>query len=96
MAGNRGATSLRLKRRREDPMREFDRLPAELRAWLSAAALPWRPRSVRRAFDKAYARTQDTARAIKELDQLQDRLIAKDVQKVWGHDHPLASGRAET
>lgn len=76
-------------------MREFDKLPAELRAWLSTAALPWRPRSVRRAFDKAFARTQDTTRALVELDQLQDRLIAKDVKQVWGQDHPFARGRVE-
>ncbi|ESQ13778.1 MAG: hypothetical protein JKP98_25960 [Rhodobacteraceae bacterium] len=49
MARNRGATSLRRKRRSEDPMREFDRLPANLRAWLANAILPWRPRSVQRA-----------------------------------------------
>jgi hypothetical protein len=83
-------TSLRLKRRTEDPMREFDRLPAELRAWLADAVLPWRPRSVRSAFDKAVARTQNTTRALEELDRLQKRLVAKDAQTVWGPDHPHA------
>lgn len=37
--GNRGATSLRRKRRRGDPMRDYDRLPPELRCWLADAAL---------------------------------------------------------
>jgi len=96
MAGNRGKTSLRLKRRREDPMRDFDRLPAELRAWLASAVLPWRPRSARRAFDRAVARTRDTSCALEELDRLQDRLLARDVCKVWGADHPCASTRGET
>jgi hypothetical protein len=88
MRGNRGKTSLKLKRRNEDPMREFDRLPAELRAWLASAVLPWRPRSVRRAFDRAMARTHDRSRALEELDRLQDKLVAKDAREVWGHKHP--------
>ena len=90
MRGNRGKTSLKLKRRNEDPMREFDRLPPELRSWLATAVLPWRPRSVRRAFDKAVARTRDKTSAIKELDRLQEQLIAKDARKVWGQGHPHA------
>ena len=89
MRGNRGATSLKLKRRNEDPMREFDRLPVELRCWLASAVLPWRPRSVRRAFEKALVRTRDKTDALRELDQLQDRLIANDVRKVWGEAYPL-------
>lgn len=95
MSGNRGATSLKRKRRRGDPMREFDRLPAELRAWLAGAALPWRPRSVKRAFDKALSRTRDKSRALRELDALQEKLLARDVRKVWGEDHPLASRQAD-
>lgn len=91
MSGNRGATSLKLRQRNHDPMREFDRLPEELRVWLASAALPWRPRSVRRAFDKAFARTQDKTRALQEVERLQQRLIAKDVCKVWGQDHPQAA-----
>lgn len=90
MRGNRGKTSLKLKQRNEDPMREFDRLPPELRSWLASAVLPWRPRSVRHAFDKALARTRDKTSAIKELDRLQEQLIAKDARKVWGPDHPHA------
>ena len=88
--GNLGATSLRRKARRADPMREFDRLPKELRAWLVSAALPWRPQSVRRAFDKAYARTRETTSALRELDRLEGRLLAKDAPRVWGARHPLA------
>ena len=56
MAGNRRATNLKPKRRSENPMREFDRPPAERRAGLASAVLPWQRRSVRRAYDKAVAR----------------------------------------
>lgn len=87
---NRGQTSLKRKRRRENPMQEFDRLPAELRVWLASAVLPWRPRSVRRAFNSAFAQTQDVEDALRELDRLQERLIAKDAPKVWGQEYPCA------
>ncbi|MEM9012425.1 MAG: DUF6525 family protein [Pseudomonadota bacterium] len=91
MPGNRGQTSLKRKRRSEDPMQEFDRLPPELRAWLAEAVLPWRPRSVQRAFDTAFARTRDKADAFQQLDRLQERLVAKDARKVWGQDYPCAA-----
>ncbi|MEM7295172.1 MAG: DUF6525 family protein [Pseudomonadota bacterium] len=94
MPSNRGATSLRRRRRAEHPMAEFDRLPAELRGWLASAALPWRPRSARLAYDRALAQTGDVARAIARLDSLQDSLIAKDCSKVWGPNHPNAARRA--
>ncbi len=92
MRGNRGQTSLKLKRRKEDPMRDFDRLPPELRAWVAAAALPWRPRSVRRAFDKALAETGDRVVALSRLNALQGRLVARDAAAVWGPDHPAVPG----
>jgi len=95
MRGNRGNTSLKLKRRNEDSMREYDRLPAELRAWLATAVLPWRPRSVRRAFERALARTKDHSRALHELDQLQEKLIARDVRHVWGPAYPYGSQASE-
>lgn len=69
-------------------MQDFDRLPPELRAWIARAALPWRPRSVKRSFEKAMARTKDKASALRELDRLQERLVAKDGRKVWGDDYP--------
>ena len=88
---NRGQTSLRQRRRTEDPMREYDRLPAELRAWLATAVLPWRPVSVRRAFARALARTGDRARALAELDRLQARRIGEDAARIWGPAHPAAA-----
>ena len=90
MSRNRGKTSLRCKRRSENPMAEYDRLPAELRHWLAGAVLPWRAQSVRRAFDSALARTGSRAEALKALDALQDRPVARDAQKIWGQAHPAA------
>jgi hypothetical protein len=92
MPGNRGKTSLKCRRRNENPMREFDRLPKELRIWLAAADLPWRAKSVRRSYDRALSQTGDRKKALEELDRLQQRLVAKDAQKVWGPDHPDAAG----
>jgi hypothetical protein len=88
---NRGCTSLKRRQRREDPMREYDRLPAELRLWLARAALPWRPASVRRAFARALARTGDRARALAELDRLQARRVSEDAARIWGPAHPAAA-----
>lgn len=94
MDGNRGSTTLRRKRRCEDPMQEFDRLPAELRHWLTVAILPWRPRSARRVFERALARTCDKARALEELDRLQQRRVAEDAARIWGPGHPMARPRS--
>lgn len=94
-ATNRGATSLKLRRRSEDPMREYDRLPHELRVWLSGAVLPWRPRSVRRAFDKALTQTRDRHAALARLCQMEQRMIARDAAGVWGPDHPAAQTGGE-
>lgn len=92
MTANRGRTSLKAKRRNENPMQEFDRLPPELRIWVARAALPWRAKSVRQAYERAVARTQDPTLALAELDKLQARLVAKDAGQVWGPGHPCACG----
>ena len=90
--GNLGTTSLKCKARAGDPMRAYDSLPPELRAWLSAAALPWSPASARRAYAAAMARAdRDPRRALTQLDQLQRRLIARDAPRVWGPHHPDAA-----
>ena len=71
-------------------MQEFDRLPKDLRAWLAAADLPWRPKSVRRSFERALVRTGDRGKALEDLDRLQSKLIAKDARVIWGPEHPNA------
>lgn len=78
MTRNLGHTKLRKRKRQEDPMREFDRLPPPLRAWLSSAALPWRPESVRRAYNRALSQCGSHAGAIDELNRMQAAKLAKD------------------
>jgi len=90
MARNRGATTLKCRRVRRDPMRDYDRLPAELRAWLAGAILPWRPRSALTAFEKARARLGDTGLAQRELDRIEAAMVSKDARRVWGESHPFA------
>ena len=80
MGRNLGQTKLRKRRRRENPMREFDRLPPILRSWVSQAALPWRPRSVLRAYNSALAKTGDQRRALEELRRLEAAQLARDTQ----------------
>lgn len=69
-------------------MQEFDRLPSDLRKWLSEAVLPWRAKSVKRAYEKAMAQTGNKTLALKELDNLQNRLMTRDAEVVWGKDYP--------
>ncbi|MEM9717587.1 MAG: DUF6525 family protein [Pseudomonadota bacterium] len=83
-------SSLRSKKPCRNPMREYDQLPPELRNWLSTAILPWRPRSVQRAFDKALARSGNPDLALAELDRVEAKLIAKDAPNIWG-DHVAVS-----
>ena len=94
MARNRGTTSLKCKPRKENTMRDYDQLPPALRAWVAAADLPWRPKSVQKSYAKALAQTGDAKRALAELDRLQHRLVAKDVTRVWGQEHPQATKAA--
>ena len=89
---NTGRTSLRQRRRCRDPMREFDRLPPALRAWLARACLPWGPRSVLRAYRRALGQSGDAGRALQVLDAIEARLIARDAARVWGDTHPAGLG----
>lgn len=75
-----------------DKMTEFDRLPTELRHWLSSAVLPWGPRSVRQTYRKALKRVGSVDLALAELSRIERHLIARDARKVWGDDHPFLSG----
>jgi len=73
-------------------MREFDRLPPALRAWLARACLPWGPRSVLRAYRRALGQSGDAGRALQVLDAIEARLIARDAARVWGDAHPAGLG----
>ncbi|MCV6595249.1 MAG: DUF6525 family protein [Silicimonas sp.] len=90
MANNRGATTLKRKRRAANPMREYDALPKELRVWMAGAVLPWRAGSVQAAYGRALARTGDADLALAELDRVQAALVAKDAGRIWGQTHPAA------
>ncbi|WP_198670434.1 DUF6525 family protein [Oceanicella sp. SM1341] len=88
-ARNGGNSRLPRRRRSADPMAAYDRLSPELRAWLAAAALPWSPRSARKAWARALAAARgDTAAARTALTALEARLLARDAPGVWGPGHP--------
>ena len=78
---NLGETKLRKHRRTSDPMKEFDRLPKLLREWLRGASLPWAPKSVYRAYNKALRQTGDPGLALKKLEELQQQKLFID-QKI--------------
>ncbi|WP_084782753.1 DUF6525 family protein [Roseivivax halodurans] len=72
------STSLRRRRRRGDPMRDFDRLPSPLRAWLAQAALPWSPASCRRIWRKARAAGSLPQDIITILDRAERVALERD------------------
>lgn len=83
------ATSLRLKARNR-PMDRYDRLPHDLRQWLTRAALPWSPQSVLRLWGRELrAADGDVAVALARLDLLERQLLAKDGPRIWGEGYPV-------
>lgn len=80
-----------LKRRKHTPMPAFDRLPADLRAWLHDAALPWSAASALRLWRQALRDHGGDAQAARNhLSRTEARLIARDARRVWGPTHPSA------
>ncbi|WP_026757654.1 DUF6525 family protein [Sediminimonas qiaohouensis] len=78
-------SSLRRRTRIGDPMAAYDRLPPELRAWLAEAALPWFPRSARRAWQRALQDYGgDTKAARERLSRIERAMLERDASKVWG------------
>tara|TARA_R110000787_G_scaffold22862_1_gene66004 strand:- start:1178 stop:1480 length:303 start_codon:yes stop_codon:yes gene_type:complete len=75
---NRGATSLRTRRRNEDPMQAYDALPAPVRSWLSQAALPWSPASCRKILRQARLRGEGLEDVLARLDRAQRNTLARD------------------
>lgn len=71
------ATSLR-RRRRSDPMREFDSLPQPLRNWMHQAALAWSPASCRRIWQKAQAEGEAPDAILARLDRAERITLARD------------------
>ena len=78
-----------LPRRARGGMRDFDRLPAELRHWLHDAALPWSARSADRLWRRALRETGgDVAAARARLALAERRSLARDAPKIWGAAAP--------
>lgn len=72
------ATRLRCRRRADDPMATYDRLPAELRAWLNGAKLPWSPKSARAIWVKARRAGLSAEDAVARLERAEARTLARD------------------
>lgn len=53
-------------------------MPKLLREWLSGAALPWAPKSVYRAYNKALRQTGDPGLALSQLEKLQQQKLSID------------------
>lgn len=86
MSRNLGQSSLRRKRRRGDPMQEYDGLPSPLRQWLSEAALPWSPASVRRVWVKSRAKGLSPEEALLTLSRAEAKTLARD-RFSFAHKH---------
>ncbi len=82
MNGNLGQSSLRRKRRTGDHMAAFDGLPAPLRQWLSEAALPWSPASVRRIWAKSRAKGLSPEETLLTLSRAEMQTLARDRQSI--------------
>lgn len=82
-------STLRRRRSQRNPMRERDQLPKPLRLWLSEAALPWSPASLRRVWVKALRQHGgDEGAALAELSQLEQRRLRRDAPLIWGQANP--------
>ena len=90
MPHNRGRTTLKRRKRVGNTMAEFDRLPTDLRQWLTQAALPWHAKSALKSYSRALSRKGCRKQALAELDRIQSRLVAKDAARIWGKNHPDA------
>jgi hypothetical protein len=72
-------SSLVARRRTQDPMAAYDRLPPELRGWLAQAALPWSARSALRAWHRALQRfSGDTDAAKQHLSRCERNTLTRD------------------
>ncbi|MEO1238979.1 MAG: DUF6525 family protein [Pseudomonadota bacterium] len=72
------ATRLKCRRRSDDPMAAYDRLPPELRHWLHDAKLPWSPRSARAIWAKARRAGLSPEEALARLERAEEKTLARD------------------
>lgn len=86
------ATSLK-RRRRADPMDCYDRLPPDLRLWLSGAKLPWSSCSALKLWNRLAGECAGDPDAIRRrLDRAEARMLARDASRIWGASYPVVSG----
>ena len=78
MNHNRGATSLRSRRRSGDPMHTYDTLPVPLRQWLAQAALPWSPTSAKKIWSRARQTGLSIDDALASLSRSETQTLARD------------------
>ncbi|RYH01608.1 hypothetical protein EU805_13190 [Salipiger sp. IMCC34102] len=83
MSRNLGQTSLK-RRQSNNPMRDFDALPPELRRWLADASLPWSPRSCRRIWMRARSDGCGIDTVLARLDRAQAKTLARDTVQIPG------------
>ena len=89
MRRNVGETKLRKRRRKSDPMSDFDKMPIILRKWLNAAALPSCPKSVLRVYNNAFLRTGDPTLALADLDRVQKIQLSKDRPDIFENEQEV-------
>lgn len=82
MNSNLGSSSLRKKRRANDPMKAFDSLPEPLRRWLAQAALPWSPVSAQRIWAKYCGRGLSEQEVTAALDRAEAKMLERDRQSI--------------
>ncbi len=67
-----------MRRRCEDPMAAYDRLPPDLRKWLREAKLPWSPKSCRAIWTKAIRQGLSAEDALDRLDRAELRTLQRE------------------
>ncbi|WP_097805917.1 DUF6525 family protein [Pelagimonas varians] len=75
---NLGASSLRRRNRKANPMKTYDSLPKPLRNWMAQAALPWSPASCLRIWRAAFAAGGSEADALVRLQDAERVCLSKD------------------
>ena len=80
--------SPRARWRQTNPMAAYDRLPADLRAWLASAALPWSATSALRLWQRALSQTGCPKAASDRLTRAEAKTLAREARRVWGAAYP--------
>lgn len=71
-------TRLARRRRKIDPMAEFDRLPAPARHWAHHAVLPWSAASIARIWARTVRKTGSEQAALARLDAIETATLLRE------------------